>query len=138
MTLNVSRNLDRDGSVGRHAITLAVQDDHGASGPDQVAAEVQPETDPVIPQGSLVMCLKADAIPDVVDHDPVVNWPGAPPNRLISTQAEPARRPLWIRNTIEGQPAIRFDGVDDALMVDCCRGLLYSYNTRRCLPLSTP
>jgi hypothetical protein len=88
---------------------------------------VKPKTDPVIPSGRLVMWLKADSITDVADGEPVAKWDDTSANMLFSAQAEAAKRPVWIRNAIGGKPAVRFDGEDDSLMVDYCRGLLYSY-----------
>lgn len=113
--------------VGQHTITLAVKDDHGASSFDNVVITVKPKNDPLIPVKTLVMWLKADGIPNIADGEAVSKWPDASPNRLFSTQSEPASRPSWIQSAIGGQPAVRFDGDDDALMVDYCRGLLYSH-----------
>jgi hypothetical protein len=113
--------------VGKHTVTLAARDDAGASGFDQLVVHVQPKTDPVIPPDRLVMWLKADAITAVGDGDRVAKWDDASPSGLFSFQEEPTKQPLWIRQAINGMPALRFDGKDDLLVVDYCSGLLYSY-----------
>ncbi len=120
---NVSVNLP----VGTHTITLVVKDNAGGTAFDTTVITVQPKTDPVIPRDRLVMWLKADAITNVGDGETVAKWDDASPNRLFSDQTESAKRPVWISNGINGKPAVRFDGENDALMVDYCRGLLYSY-----------
>ena len=113
--------------VGTHTVTLVVKDDQVASGFDNVVITVKPETDSDIPARTLVMWLKADAITDVADGGPVAKWNDAAPNHLFSNQTEPAQQPVWVKSAIGGKPAVRFDGEDDSLMVDYCRGLLYSY-----------
>ncbi|HJN09862.1 MAG TPA: hypothetical protein QF564_14345 [Pirellulaceae bacterium] len=113
--------------VGTHTVTLAAKDIRGDSGFDDVVITVKPETDPVIPDKTLVMWLKADAITDVADGGPVSKWNDASPNQLFSAQSEPDLQPVWVKSAIGGQPALRFDGEDDSLMVDYCRGLLYTY-----------
>lgn len=113
--------------VGSHSITLAVKDDRGAIGLDRVTVTVLPKVDPVIPQKSLVMWLKADAIEGLKNGEAVSRWEDSSASKLFSAQANPDRRPVWISNGSGGKPSVRFDGVDDALMVDHCPGLLYSY-----------
>ena len=73
------------------------------------------------------MWLKADTVTGLTDGGGVAKWNDSSPSRLFSAQKEPALRPTWIKNAIGRQPAIRFDGKDDVLMVDHCQGLLYSY-----------
>ena len=151
MTLDGSASIDNDGAVktykwsiqgkqiaigakadvkvpvGSHTITLAVTDDRGASDYNNVTLRVKPKTDPVIPKRTLVMWLKADAVTDLADGQAVAKWNDSSASRLFSAQKDPTRRPTWIKNAIGEQPAIRFDGNDDTLIVDHCRGLLYSF-----------
>lgn len=152
VTLNGSQSMDNDGRiedytwliddtqvasgqkahaelpVGIHTVTLAVKDNQGASGLDSVIVTVKPKTDPVIPKKSLVMWLKGDAITEIGDGNKVAKWNDASPNQLFATQTETEHRPNWIKSAIAGKPAVRFDGQNDVLKVDYCRGLLYSYS----------
>lgn len=113
--------------VGEHTVTLEVRDKNGAVGLDSVLIKVKPRVAPVPTRDGLVMWLKADAIRGVSDGGKVAKWDDSSPSRLFSQQQDAAKQPVWVERGIGGQPAVRFDGKDDALMVDHCRGLLYAY-----------
>lgn len=123
----IGQKFDARLPVGTFVITLVVTDDRQAKGFDNVVVTVKPKKDPVIPEKTLVMWLKADAITGLADGEPVAKWDDASPSQLFSAQEELSKRPVWIQSAIGGKPVVRFDGQDDALMVDYCRGLLYPY-----------
>lgn len=151
VTLDGSRSLDLDGTLeryswtlegqplatgkratvslpaGTHTVTLTVTDNQQAQGHADVTVTVPSPHKSIIPQKQLVMWLKADAVTGIADGNPLERWNDSSPSQLFSTQADPARQPVWLKNAINGQPSVRFDGVDDCLMVDHCPGLLYSY-----------
>jgi len=114
-------------SVGTHKITLSVEDNQGALGFDETTVSVLPAMDPPLPQNTLVMWLKADSITQLEDDSPVSRWNDSSPNNFFASQEKMSLQPRWIAQAIGGRPAVRFDGEDDTLMVDYCKGLLYAY-----------
>lgn len=50
-----------------------------------------------------------------VDNDPVAQWDDYSPNQRHQLQATTAARPTFKTNIRNGQPVVRFDGVDDFL-----------------------
>lgn len=60
----------------------------------------------------------ADDITGLGDNDPVATWSDSSGNGRDATQATSSKRPVYkpALATMNGQPAVQFDGVDDALM----------------------
>lgn len=59
---------------------------------------------------------KADAITGLVDGDPVTSWPDSSAGARNMTQATSAKKPIYKTAIANGQPVVRFDGVDDLLL----------------------
>lgn len=64
------------------------------------------------------------------DGDPVSNWSGA-------IQSARTSRPIFHTNVINGQPAVRFDGVDDFLILPVSAKTLTLFAVVRCATLIT-
>jgi len=73
---------------------------------------------PIVPSAlpNLAMWLKADALTGLVDDDPVSSWTDSSGNGRHATNTLTAR-PAYKTAILNGQPVVRFDGVDDALAV---------------------
>jgi hypothetical protein len=52
------------------------------------------------------------------DGEPVAAWESIEGNRHIFRQTNILKRPKWIRNVLNGQPVVRFDGMDDYLFTN--------------------
>ena len=65
----------------------------------------------------LAMWLKADSITGLNDDDAVSNWPDSSGNNRYAAQSTSSYQPIYKTNVLNGQPAIRFDGADDALPI---------------------
>lgn len=63
----------------------------------------------------LIARWEADAILGLNDGDPVATWPDQSLSARNATQATAANRPLFKTNIFGTQPAVRFDGSNDAL-----------------------
>ena len=63
----------------------------------------------------LVLWLAADLGLALSDGDPVVTWPDQSGNGNDVTQPVAAARPTFRTAVINGEPVVRFDGVDDVL-----------------------
>lgn len=115
--------------VGQHALTLRATDDRGRVGHAGARVTVLPKDDPVPPRRQMVLWLKANDIGGLADGAPVQTWPDAAGNVLDPFQDDPAKRPVWHAEAVNGQPAVRFDGIDDKLRTRYYRDLLStSYN----------
>lgn len=67
--------------------------------------------------GDQVVCwLKADAL-SLSNNDPVSSWTDSSGNGHAAVQATASKRPLYKTNSLNGQPAVQFDGADDDLLV---------------------
>lgn len=64
---------------------------------------------------SNVFWLKADALSGLSDGDPVRNWQDQSGNNNHFNQSTSANQPTYKTSRFKGEPAIRFDGVDDWL-----------------------
>jgi hypothetical protein len=51
------------------------------------------------------------------DGSTISTWTGRSPSAINATQATPANQPLYEENEIGGQPALSFDGSNDALVL---------------------
>lgn len=103
--------------AGAYTVTLTVTDDRGATArasktvsPTASSAGEAPFTVP-----GLVLWLRADAVPDVADGDPVARWPDRSGQCHDATQPEAARRPVWRATAAHGRPALEFDAADDGM-----------------------
>lgn len=64
----------------------------------------------------LKLWLKADAITGSNDGDSVTTWTDSSGNTNNATQSTAANKPTYKTNIINGNPVVRFDGVDDNLI----------------------
>lgn len=74
------------------------------------------------------MWLKADSLTSLVDGSSVEIWNDSSGNGMDCEQPEKGRQPIYVTEGVGGKPAIRFDGVDDHLVVDECPGLLFTFH----------
>jgi hypothetical protein len=65
----------------------------------------------------LVIWLKADAIMDLSDGDPVGVWPDLSGNGNDARQSISGRKPTYKTSISNDKPGLRFDGVDDGLII---------------------
>jgi hypothetical protein len=65
----------------------------------------------------LKLWLKADAIAGLNDADPVASWPDSSAQGNNAAQATASKQPTYRANQQNGLPAVRFDGVNDLLML---------------------
>lgn len=114
--------------VGSHSILLVVRDDDGGEGFSEVEVEILPQTDPIPSPDGLVMWLKADSLASLADGSPVAKWSDSSGNGMDSEQPEARQQPIYISKGAGGSPAVRFDGLDDHLVVDECPGLLFTFH----------
>jgi hypothetical protein len=114
--------------VGTQTIVLAVRDNDGAEGFAQTSVTILPQTDPVPSLKGLVMWLKADSLKSLTDGSPIAKWTDSSGNRMNSEQLDATRQPIYVEKGIGDAPAVRFDGVDDHLVVDECPGLLFTFH----------
>ena len=122
------RNTSADLPTGTHRVVLTVEDDDGAEGFAQVVISVLPQTDPIPSLEGLVMWLKADSLTSLVDGSSVEIWNDSSGNGMDCEQPEKGPQPIYVTEGVGGKPAIRFDGVDDHLVVDECPGLLFTFH----------
>ena len=66
-----------------------------------------------ITQTGLKMWLKADALVGLSDGDTLTTWTDSSNNTLNATQSTTSKKPTYKTNIINGEPIVRFDGVDD-------------------------
>ncbi len=81
-----------------------------------------------ISSDELVMWLKADALVNHKDGQPVSHWKDSSGNGLDAAQSMDSRQPVLIANAINGKPALRFDGDDDHLKLDHYPGLFFPFH----------
>ena len=70
--------------------------------------------------GSLVgleLWLRADTGFQKDTEDRVKSWSGRSPKRFTAQQATPGKQPIWVKDAAGGHPALRFDGLNDALVI---------------------
>ena len=67
---------------------------------------------------NLSVWLKADAITSLSDGDPVSTWTDSSNNSVNATQSTTSKKPTYRTGVVNGQPAVRFDGVDDFMSTD--------------------
>ena len=65
----------------------------------------------------LELWMRADTGFQKDDEDRVKSWSGRSPKRFTARQAAQDKRPVWTAQAIGGQPALRFDGKNDALEI---------------------
>ncbi|GMV39896.1 MAG: hypothetical protein AMXMBFR64_16120 [Myxococcales bacterium] len=70
-----------------------------------------------IPGDGLALWLRADSAERTGGE--VIGWPdrSASPSPTPATPVSASARPTWVPGALGGQPAVRFDGVDDALLL---------------------
>ena len=74
------------------------------------------------------MWLKADSLKLLTDGSTIGNLTDSSGNGMSSEQTDVTRRPIYIEKGIGDVPAVRFDGVDDYLVVDERPGLLFTFH----------
>ncbi|HZE98508.1 MAG TPA: FecR domain-containing protein [Planctomycetota bacterium] len=82
---------------------------------DLVPRSIEAFTLKDIPAQGLALWLRADAGVTVLDGA-VATWSDQSGNRRDATQAAAGSRPKILLDAVRGRPALRFDGIDDALM----------------------
>jgi hypothetical protein len=65
---------------------------------------------------SVQLWLEGDSITGIADGAPVMSWPELAAARTVS-QSNSSRRPVLHLSAINGQASVRFDGIDDFLVV---------------------
>ncbi|HEV7238716.1 MAG TPA: hypothetical protein VGQ36_05710 [Thermoanaerobaculia bacterium] len=63
----------------------------------------------------LLLWFAPEALPHVADGAPVGRWPDSSGNDFDAVQSSASRRPVYRCNSINGHPAVDFDGIDDVL-----------------------
>jgi len=124
--------------AGNHTVVLAVKDDDEAESHAQVSVTILPQTDPVPSPDGLVMWLRADSLTEVDDGSPIAGWGDSSGNGMNTAQADPKRQPVYVAKGIGDAPAVRFDGVDDHLVVDECPGLLFTFHKSTIIAVVRP
>lgn len=81
----------------------------------------------LLPTDGLVLWLKADSLADLSVDSSVSEWKDLSGNGFHCNQPEAEQRPKFMK-TARGDAALRFDGVDDHLLVDECPGLLFTFH----------
>ncbi|HJU87206.1 MAG TPA: S8 family serine peptidase, partial [Gemmatimonadota bacterium] len=105
---------------GTYAVTLRVTDDGGAIG---TATRSVPVSLPTGGGGAggpgaipgLTLWLRAEALTDLADGDPVATWPDVSGSCNHATQASAAKRPTFRAAQVAGLPAVSFDAADDGM-----------------------
>jgi hypothetical protein len=73
--------------------------------------------EPIPVTAGLVACWDARDVVGVGDGGAVSSWPDSSGNGWAAAQATGSKQPTWHRAGINGMPAVKFDGVDDLLVV---------------------
>ncbi|MBM79218.1 MAG: hypothetical protein CMJ78_01330 [Planctomycetaceae bacterium] len=81
----------------------------------------------VLPQESLIMWLKADSLKTSDSQAPISSWQDSSKNGMHAAQTESKSQPKWIAKSINNQPALRFDGTDDHLLLDHYAGVFHTF-----------
>ncbi|MEI6462224.1 MAG: fibronectin type III domain-containing protein [bacterium] len=110
-TYSSSSNVDTTGTPGQ--ITLNKVEKLSNTGFESDLASWNTTIQPSSITG-LKLWLKADAIVGLNNNDPVTTWTDSSGN-ANATQSTASYKPLYITNSINSLPAVRFDGSDDYL-----------------------
>jgi len=70
----------------------------------------------------LQLWLKADSL-SLSDNDPVAAWTDSSGSGNNMAQSDSSMRPIYKTNILNGQPVVRFDGVDDYLVLPSSVGI---------------
>ena len=81
----------------------------------------------VLSPDAMVMWLKADGLVDRSDGASVRQWRDSSNNQLNGFQDDVKKQPVLKLKAINGRPALRFDGVDDYLLLDHYPGLFQTF-----------
>ena len=65
----------------------------------------------------LELWLRADTGVQKDGNNYVKSWSSQSPKRFTAQQATPDKQPIWIKDATGSRPALRFDGIDDSLVI---------------------
>ncbi len=98
---------------GAYRLRLTASDGALAAS-DDIEVIVAASASSLMPTNGLRLWVKSDEL--AYNHnDPVSLWPDRSGRSHDLAQASAALRPLYVTNAVNGLPAVRFDGVNDAL-----------------------